>query len=330
MILFRPVGLEELRLLYEADMRAFPPRLPDQPIFYPVTNEGYARQIAQEWNTKTGALAGFVTRFVIPDDYVARFEKRVVGAREHEELWVPAADLGDFNARIEGRVEVVSAFFGDGYRGFVPESFGLRGHDATSQLALLARTLDYSGMDFLMEIAANNTAAFLNFFFWEQQASASGAIDTEARIKTLSAIRKSWKEGRPSLGIASAKPETRGVELHDAHVLAIVEREGNVLLELDAFVHDDRGGGVSGGVWQRIDLLFYDGSHERRGEDEGDAWTSVGTLTVDDYVYDNMLPIPLDAKGATSISLVGTDFSLNVRGTRVVLRVAGPPGEREP
>jgi hypothetical protein len=56
MLPYRPVGLEELRLIYEADMRAFPPRLPEQPIFYPVTNEEYARQIARYWNTKSGTL----------------------------------------------------------------------------------------------------------------------------------------------------------------------------------------------------------------------------------------------------------------------------------
>ena len=48
MILFRPVGLAELVLCYEAAMRAFPPRLPEQPIFYPVLSEAYARRIARE------------------------------------------------------------------------------------------------------------------------------------------------------------------------------------------------------------------------------------------------------------------------------------------
>ncbi len=36
MILYRPVGMDELRLIYGAGMRSFPPRLPEQPIFYPV------------------------------------------------------------------------------------------------------------------------------------------------------------------------------------------------------------------------------------------------------------------------------------------------------
>ncbi|HEX3852031.1 MAG TPA: hypothetical protein VHW01_13760 [Polyangiaceae bacterium] len=67
MFLFRPVGLEELRLIYEAALKGFPPRLPDQPIFYPVLNQPYASKIAKEWNTKTGSMAGFVTRFEVED-----------------------------------------------------------------------------------------------------------------------------------------------------------------------------------------------------------------------------------------------------------------------
>ena len=51
--LYRPVGLAELRLLAENAWQAFPPRLPDQPIFYPVLNFSYAEEIARDWNAKT-------------------------------------------------------------------------------------------------------------------------------------------------------------------------------------------------------------------------------------------------------------------------------------
>lgn len=34
----------------------------------------------------------------------------VVGGREHEELWVPAEDLGEFNRHIVGAIEVVAEF----------------------------------------------------------------------------------------------------------------------------------------------------------------------------------------------------------------------------
>jgi hypothetical protein len=54
-------------------MREFPPRLPDQPIFYPVTNEDYAVQIARDWNVKA-SVAGFVTKFEVQSDYLSLLE----------------------------------------------------------------------------------------------------------------------------------------------------------------------------------------------------------------------------------------------------------------
>ena len=108
--LYRPVGPEELALIAAADYAAFPPRLPDQPIFYPVTNEGYATQIARDWNTKHGSKQGFVTRFDVDKTYSDQFERRIVGGREHEELWVPAEQLEEFNAHIVGKIDVIAEF----------------------------------------------------------------------------------------------------------------------------------------------------------------------------------------------------------------------------
>ena len=36
--LYRQVGLKEMALILQAEGEAFPPRLPEQPIFYPVLN----------------------------------------------------------------------------------------------------------------------------------------------------------------------------------------------------------------------------------------------------------------------------------------------------
>ena len=205
--LFRPVGLEELRLIYEAEMRAFPPRLPDQPIFYPVTNEGYAAQIARDWNTKAGTKAGFVTMFSVSDDYASKFQRRVVGATEHEELWVPAQELADFNAHIVGAIQVVRAFFGDGYLGYVPDSFGLRGKDAREQFVALAKTLPYSGFDVICEMAANHAAVFLNFFFWEQSDFSAEGIERASRDELLGKFRRAWSGGAHRavlLGVAAS------------------------------------------------------------------------------------------------------------------------------
>jgi hypothetical protein len=196
MVLFRPVGLEELRLIYEADLKRFPPRLPDQPIFYPVLNQPYAAKIARDWNTKSGSKAGFVTRFEVGDVYVTRFERRVVGSHEHEELWVPAEELAEFNEHIVGPIQVVEAHFSDDYRGLVPESFGLKGKTAHEQFVALARTLPQSGFDVVCEMAANHAAVFLNFFFWEREDFDSDGIDADERGRILGKLRTIWSQGQ--------------------------------------------------------------------------------------------------------------------------------------
>jgi hypothetical protein len=112
--LFRPVGPKELARIRELGFRAFPPRLQYQPIFYPVMNEEYARKIARDWNAtrrETG-YRGYVTRFRVKAEYLARFEVRTVGASWHKELWVPAEELEEFNKNIVGEIEVLTEFLG--------------------------------------------------------------------------------------------------------------------------------------------------------------------------------------------------------------------------
>jgi len=103
--LYRPVGPKELALVEASGFRKFPPRLPDQPIFYPVTNEEYATQIARDWNVRHDG-AGFVTRFQIN----AQYPEQKVGGSIHTELWVPADDLTRFNENIVGLIEVIAEF----------------------------------------------------------------------------------------------------------------------------------------------------------------------------------------------------------------------------
>ncbi len=111
MILYRPTGLAELRLVFQSQMKRWPPRLPEQPIFYPVLDLSYAQQIARDWNTKSDSYCGFVTRFEVEDNYIKKFEKRVVGAAKHIELWVPAEALEELNDHVIGDIEVVEAYF---------------------------------------------------------------------------------------------------------------------------------------------------------------------------------------------------------------------------
>jgi hypothetical protein len=110
-VLFRPVGEKGLALIREASYRAFPPRLPEQAIFYPVVQEDYATQIARNWNTRDGGI-GYVTRFRVRAAFVQRYPRRTVGASIHEEYWIPAEDLPEFNAALVGPIEVIAEFHG--------------------------------------------------------------------------------------------------------------------------------------------------------------------------------------------------------------------------
>lgn len=73
--LWRPVGPEELELVRQSGMREFPPRLGDQPIFYPVTTEEYAAKIARDWNVPRSG-SGFVTRFEVLTDFLRNTASR--------------------------------------------------------------------------------------------------------------------------------------------------------------------------------------------------------------------------------------------------------------
>lgn len=108
-ILYRPVGPNELALIEATGYTAFPPRLLQQPIFYPVMNEEYAVQIARDWNVPASG-SGYVTRFAVDADFLKKYEVQNVGGEIHNELWVPAEELGDFNAHIIGKIEVIREF----------------------------------------------------------------------------------------------------------------------------------------------------------------------------------------------------------------------------
>ena len=111
MVLYIPVGTKELELIEKTGYTKFPPRLPDQPIFYPVLNEQYATEIASRWNVKYNEdHKGYVTRFEVEDEYCKLFEVQIVGASYHQELWIPAEELENFNQHIVGKIQVISEF----------------------------------------------------------------------------------------------------------------------------------------------------------------------------------------------------------------------------
>lgn len=107
--LWRPVGPTELDLIRKTGMRAFPPRLPEQPIFYPVLTEDYAIKIARDWNVPASG-AGYVTRFRVRRDFLDKYDVHEAGGRAHLEYWIPAEDLDAFNAVVVGEIEITDEF----------------------------------------------------------------------------------------------------------------------------------------------------------------------------------------------------------------------------
>jgi hypothetical protein len=110
-VMYRPTGPEELALVKASGWRRWPPRLPGQPIFYPVTNAEYAVQIARDWNVPASGY-GAVTRFRVRASFLEPYPVQTVGGRGHTEWWIPAEDLESLNDNIVGLIELIHEFRG--------------------------------------------------------------------------------------------------------------------------------------------------------------------------------------------------------------------------
>ncbi len=107
--LWRPTGPDELALVEASGWRRWPPRLPQQPIFYPVLSEEYAATIARDWNVKHSG-AGYVTRFRVRREFLAGYDAHQVGGRTILEYWIPAEELDALNDNIVGTIDVVAEY----------------------------------------------------------------------------------------------------------------------------------------------------------------------------------------------------------------------------
>jgi len=103
------VGPDELALIEQSGWTEFPPRLPEQPIFYPVTSRDYAVKIARDWNVPASG-SGFVTEFEVRADFLDRYQVETAGGVAHQEYWIPADQLDEFNGAIVGAIRVVDRF----------------------------------------------------------------------------------------------------------------------------------------------------------------------------------------------------------------------------
>lgn len=128
MRLYRPVGLRELELIAASGYTEYPPRLPWQPVFYPVLTPEYARAIITQWNSREAEAghAGFITEFDVADEFVSRYQvQQLGGGATYRELWVPADELGEFNRHLLGPIRVVESVYGPGFDGTIDPASGL-------------------------------------------------------------------------------------------------------------------------------------------------------------------------------------------------------------
>lgn len=203
MILYRPVGLQELALIYDSGMQSFPAHLDQQPIFYPVLQLAYARQTASDWNVQHGEFAGYVTRFKVEEEYIRDFEEHAVGGTPYQELWVPAEAMEEFNKHIVGQIKVLEAYFGDAFNGFIPDAFGLQGKSAVEQFTLLTNSYLYKRMDFYLELKRNHKAVFLNYLFWQKYEFKNPGL----KGKILQAIKEAWFTSFPKIPLPNPGAE---------------------------------------------------------------------------------------------------------------------------
>ena len=60
-----------------------------------------------------GNYLGIVTCFDVSKDIIDKYPVQNVGARNHNEIWVPAEELEKFNQSIIGPIKVLKIFIGD-------------------------------------------------------------------------------------------------------------------------------------------------------------------------------------------------------------------------
>lgn len=222
MILYRPVGLQELALIYDSGMRAFPAHLDQQPIFYPVLQLAYARQTASDWNVGHAEFAGYVTQFKVEDEYISGFEEHAVRGTPYHELWIPAEAMEEFNKHIVGTIKVLEAYFGDAFKGFVPDTFGLQGKNAVDQFTLLTNSYLYKRMDFYLELKRNHKAVFLNYLFWQKYEFKNPGL----KGKILQAIKEAWFTSFPKIPLPNPIPEeAEPVKQTDTHARSSMDDE---------------------------------------------------------------------------------------------------------
>lgn len=71
-------------------------------------------ELARDWNTKDefSGYVGYVMEFEIKDDFISNYDVHIVGGNIHQEYWIPANELEEFNDNIIGYIKVIDKYSG--------------------------------------------------------------------------------------------------------------------------------------------------------------------------------------------------------------------------
>lgn len=192
MKLFRPVGFKEMDLMLNTGNRCFPPRRPSQPIFYPVLNKDYAKQIARDWNAKdtNSGFAGYVTEFEVDDNYISTYKIHQAGSSIHQEYWIPSENLDEFNKHISAHIIITDAYYGSDYVGISAINTMLKDKTYMEQFICLRTLKDYNMMDYTCEVLAQWKIITQNYFLWQQTDFSKYGIQIKDRDYLLQALKE--------------------------------------------------------------------------------------------------------------------------------------------
>ena len=104
---------------------------------------------------------------------------------------MPAEDLPQFNASIQGQIQVTDAYFGVGFRGHVPNEGPLSGLSADEQLEWLR--VDRTRAPQLVQ--DNALVVFLHYPRWATVCSDVGLLEE---------LRAAWRRFGPPVTLAAA------------------------------------------------------------------------------------------------------------------------------
>lgn len=123
---------------------------------------------------------------------MSQFEPHTVGSSLHKEFWIPAAEVPKLNTSLAGLIATKEAFFGEDFKGWIPDKFGLKGKNAVEQFVAMFKTWEYSRLDFVLEMSANRKLFYMNFLFWCQFDFTSVGMNERQKRDTMENLKLVW------------------------------------------------------------------------------------------------------------------------------------------